>query len=166
MNHSLSRHDSFDSTGSIHRNNRANGIIPPITCPAGHRANEPCGCGRKGAPRRASCCHKIPLDEQGDGIEPRAVLFRKFHPTGEECPKCPFCCQLAAVSKLQKIANHPCLLQVLLFSCALFILESSPSPVSTLYTYILEKFLIFYLKLDLMWKVRNDFFFFAVATFF
>ncbi|CAN0074008.1 unnamed protein product [Ectocarpus fasciculatus] len=28
-----------------------------------------------------------------------------------ECDKCPFCCQLPAVSKLQKIANHPCLLQ-------------------------------------------------------
>lgn len=52
------------------------------------------------------------LDHEGDGIDPRAVLFKKFHPTGEECPNCPACCQMAAVSKLQKIANHPCLLQV------------------------------------------------------
>lgn len=144
------------------------------------RAKEPCDCGRKGPPRRARCCYKIPYHytdsddnnradidisgnghgsgngngngngygngngkgkdngkgncngngngngsgigtgncggngyvAEGDGIDPRAILFRKFHSDGEECPKCPFCCQLAAVSKLQKIANHPCLLQV------------------------------------------------------
>ena len=86
-----------------------------------NRAKEPCDCGRRGGPRRARCCYDLPHadtahdedgDPDGDGIDPRAVLFRKFHPTLEKCSKCPFCCQLVAVSKLQKIANHPCLLQV------------------------------------------------------
>ncbi|CAB1103229.1 unnamed protein product [Ectocarpus sp. CCAP 1310/34] len=77
------------------------------------RAKEPCNCGRSGRPTRARCCHKTPDSRGGggDGVDPRAVLFRRLHPTLMECEKCPFCCQLPAVSKLQKIANHPCLLQ-------------------------------------------------------
>ncbi|CAM9481984.1 unnamed protein product [Ectocarpus sp. 12 AP-2014] len=77
------------------------------------RAKEPCNCGRSGRPTRARCCHKTPDSRGGggDGVDPRAVLFRRLHPTLMECDKCPFCCQLPAVSKLQKIANHPCLLQ-------------------------------------------------------
>ena len=84
-----------------------------------NRAKEPCDCGRSGRPTRAKCCHKVPYarpggghDRHEDGIDDRAVLFRKFHPSLMECDKCPFCSQLVAVSKLQKIANHPCLLQV------------------------------------------------------
>lgn len=79
-----------------------------------NRAKDPCDCGRAGQPTRAKCCYKVPYGNGGneDGIDPRAVLFRKFHPSLTECDKCPFCSQLAAVSKLSKIANHPCLLQV------------------------------------------------------
>eukprot|EP00903_Cladosiphon_okamuranus_P010410 g9847.t1 len=82
------------------------------------RAKDPCDCGRSGQPPRAKCCYKVPYappgeahDRHGDGIDDRAVLFRKFHRSLVECDKCPFCSQLVAVSKLQKIANHPCLLQ-------------------------------------------------------
>ncbi|CAM9574492.1 unnamed protein product [Scytosiphon promiscuus] len=80
------------------------------------RAKDPCDCGRSGKPTRAKCCYKVPYGRGtaggvDDGIDGRAVLFRKFHPSLVECDKCPFCSQLVAVSKLQKIANHPCLLQ-------------------------------------------------------
>ncbi|CAN0075582.1 unnamed protein product, partial [Discosporangium mesarthrocarpum] len=77
------------------------------------RAKELCDCGRKRRPLpRARCCHTLPLDDSaGDGISSRAVLWRRYHPKGEACPKCPFCCQLTAVTKLQQVANHPCLLQ-------------------------------------------------------
>lgn len=87
-----------------------------------NRAKDPCDCGRSGKPTRAKCCYKVPYGRGSaggadDGIDGRAVLFRKFHPSLVECDKCPFCSQLVAVSKLQKIANHPCLLQVCSYWC-------------------------------------------------
>ena len=50
-------------------------------------ANEPCPCGRVDA-KSGSCCGVFPLDESSeDLIDPRAVLWRRFHPNLRTCEK-------------------------------------------------------------------------------
>ncbi|CAM9479395.1 unnamed protein product, partial [Phaeothamnion confervicola] len=77
------------------------------------RAHEKCDCGR-GFPR-GRCCHDVPSEHQMN----EAVLWRQRHPDGVGCPagdggepECPWCVCLPALGKLQKVLNHPCLLQV------------------------------------------------------
>jgi len=45
-------------------------------------------------------------------VDPRAVVWRSLHPRDEPCPRCPHCVGFPCLSKLQKVANHPCLLLV------------------------------------------------------
>ncbi|CAM9419002.1 unnamed protein product [Chrysoparadoxa australica] len=71
------------------------------------RATDPCDCGREDV--RGKCCYKIPMSD-GD-IDPRAVIWLEQHEEREECRKCPTCVGLPCLSKLQKVANHPMLLQ-------------------------------------------------------
>eukprot|EP00903_Cladosiphon_okamuranus_P013898 g12926.t1 len=78
-------------------------------------ANEPCPCGRVDA-KSGSCCGTYPKDETSeDEVDPKAVIWRRFHPNLTVCdkgPGCPYCVTFSAISKLQKLANHPCQLQV------------------------------------------------------
>ncbi|CAM9156448.1 unnamed protein product, partial [Laminaria digitata] len=78
-------------------------------------AADPCQCGRPNS-RSGSCCGVWPSDDSSpDLVDPRAVLWRKQHPTLETCgpkPACPYCCSFPALTKLQKVSNHPSLLQV------------------------------------------------------
>jgi hypothetical protein len=51
------------------------------------------------------------FDAQAE-VDPRAVLWWNLHPEGAPCKRCPNCIGFPCLSKLQKIANHPALLQV------------------------------------------------------
>ena len=53
---------------------------------------------------------------------PPSPLFRAAFPRRvSEQPACPYCCSFPALTKLQKVSNHPSLLQV----CILYIRERS-----------------------------------------
>jgi len=102
-------------------------------------SGEPCDCGRQGA-IRGECCYTAPFhgsgEQQGQAvhsvangshrsltsvfadsafeIDPRAVIWRQMpsHSEGSLCERCPNCLIFPCIAKLQKVANHPALLQV------------------------------------------------------
>lgn len=63
---------------------------------------------------RKLCCYDLPYDpEHGSPtIDPRAVLWKAFHPSGIPCERCPSCTFLPAIQKLYKVCSHPSLLQL------------------------------------------------------
>jgi len=94
-----------------------------------HR-KELCDCGRREAKTKGECCYRVPLAparpqsssstpltatagilRSRQAIDPRALLWRQHHPEGIACERCPSCLTFALITKLQKLANHPSLLQ-------------------------------------------------------
>ena len=91
------------------------------------RALEECPCGQGSARGDCDCAEngKVPYKDdvdrsifgagggdESDMIDPKAVLWKSLHPQSVPCPKCPKCMSLPITAKLQKVANHPALLQV------------------------------------------------------
>ncbi|RLN98697.1 hypothetical protein BBJ28_00018743 [Nothophytophthora sp. Chile5] len=72
------------------------------------RGEEPCDCGRDSKRRRKQCCYQTP-QSLGDS---RALLWERFHPSGEACRSCPNCMGLVCVAQLLKLSNHMELLKV------------------------------------------------------
>jgi len=70
------------------------------------RGNEPCPCGR--GDKRSKCCFRLPSDL---GMRPSSIFWRiRSHVDDTGCEKCPFCCMLPLVMKLQQVCSHPYLL--------------------------------------------------------
>jgi len=55
--------------------------------------------------RKDCCYHSLA------GVEGNHPMFKKQHPNGTECQRCPSCLIFPAMSKLSKICCHPSLLQ-------------------------------------------------------
>lgn len=70
-------------------------VLRSSDCASLRNACLPCGCGS--GVLLKECC-KL----EGEG----GPLWRQHHPDGHECPKCPFCISLPAITQLLKIANH------------------------------------------------------------
>jgi SNF2 family DNA or RNA helicase len=63
---------------------------------------------------RRQCCHKTPTIP-GEGIDPRAVLWRQHEEHSEdlvECMRCPYCISFNALHILYKCSSHVGLLQL------------------------------------------------------
>ena len=68
--------------------------------------------------KMGECCYEAPFAdgrgsvENGDEIHPDAVLWKRHHPTGKLCERCPYCCLFPALVVLSKVCSHACLIQV------------------------------------------------------
>ena len=65
---------------------------------------------------RKEHCYQIPhnpnrFDPDEPPIDPRAAIWSSQHDGAEQCPNCPSCIFLPALTKLYKICSHPSLLQ-------------------------------------------------------
>lgn len=93
--------------------------LPDFDNVRNYRQPCPCGTGKI----RSKCCsqYSVPYQRRdstgagaGQRIDPRAVIWKAHHPTGQPCSSatgCPLCVLLPCLDKLLKIANHPALLQ-------------------------------------------------------
>lgn len=75
------------------------------------QGEDPCDCGRESGRKRKECCYTTPAS-LGLASGERALLWERFHPSGEACNSCPNCMGLVCVAQLLKLSNHMELLKV------------------------------------------------------
>ncbi|KAJ1456006.1 P-loop containing nucleoside triphosphate hydrolase protein [Pelagophyceae sp. CCMP2097] len=78
------------------------------------RHDEPCPCDRKDDKgkrcKRGACCYPVASVLGGDVS--KYFFAGTIHASGGLCKRCPHCWGFSIMAKLQKIANHPALLQL------------------------------------------------------